>query len=282
MSVTPTGSVNSMLTLGVHAVPDHYYAATVEEVPDEYDINRSRRRPAPGSQGNPFDVGSDDDMEDVGGDPMQSDAGDSDAEMQDADDVEFMGSGPASGGASSSRPRRSAATPPTPPRGTTASRAPIYQAMPGTPQKRRVDPRGLLLGTWKLSGLPADSANAVYGSRDKKNRINRRISKQSPSGAVVSGGNYNNKKTACKHQDVDYLPQYQGMTDEQVKSHIMPLLVPGGGAYVDVPVETETARSSRKPPKPPVFATRGARFFGSATGEQHDYDSASKGDDPFV
>ena len=131
---------------------------------------------------------------------------------------------------------------PTPP---TPSSRPKYAAMPGTPQKRRLDPRGLLLGTWKASGLQADEANAVYWSRDVKNRINRRISKESPLGRVVMGGNFNNKKTACKHADIDYLPEYQGMTNEEVNSHIMPLLVAGGGAYVNVPVQTTTPGDSR-------------------------------------
>ena len=91
-----------------------------------------------------------------------------------------------------------------------SSRPPTYAPMPGTPQKRRYDPRGLLLGTWKHAGLDAVRANAVYGSRDKQDRINRRISKESPTGQLASGGHVNNEKTACSHEDIDYLPPYQG------------------------------------------------------------------------
>ena len=141
----------------------------------------------------------------------------------------------------------------------TPSSRPSYAAMPEIPQKRHLDPRGLLLGTWKGSGLHADRANAVYGSRDVKNRINRRISKESPLGRVVVSGNYNHKKTACKHKDIDYLPKYQGMTNDEVNLYIMPLLAAGGGAYVNVPVQTQTPRGSQ------AFAVRGARFFGSNT-----------------
>lgn len=77
-------------------------------------------------------------------------------------------------------------------------------------QKRRYNPRGLLLRTWKHTGLDAVRANAVYGSRDKQNGINRRISKESPTGQLASGRDFNNKITACSHEDIDYLPQYRG------------------------------------------------------------------------
>ncbi len=80
---------------------------------------------------------------------------------------------------------------------TPRSRNPVYGPSPGTPSKRRMNPRGIPLGTWNQSGLRAELANAVYGSRDIKNRINRRISKESVTGRVVTGGNYNHKKTAC-------------------------------------------------------------------------------------
>ena len=103
---------------------------------------------------------------------------------------------------------------------------PGYAPKPARPQKRRHEPAGILLGTWRLSGLPASQANAVYGSRDKKNRINRRISKQSPSGAIfTAGGNYNSGKTPCRHEDIDYLEKYQVMSKEEVDAVIMSLLI---------------------------------------------------------
>ena len=81
---------------------------------------------------------------------------------------------------------------PNPPRQAAASSLLAYAAMPGTPKKRCIDPRGLLFGTWKGAELRAVHSNAVYGSRDIKNRIKRRISKESPSGNVVVG-NFNHK-----------------------------------------------------------------------------------------
>lgn len=98
------------------------------------------------------------------------------------------------------------------------------QPTPPTPQKRRLDPRGIYLGMWRGSGLHADKANAVYGLGDKKNRINRRIFKEMASGAVVVGGRMDAKKTACSHEEVDHIPSFEGMSDDEVKSLIMPLL----------------------------------------------------------
>ena len=119
------------------------------------------------------------------------------------------------------------------------------------------------------SGIPKDFAIrytldlAVYGSRDVKNRINRRISKETPGGRVVAGGNYSHLKTACKHEQVDYVARFQGMTDEKVKSHIMPLLAPERDAYINnVPVTSIRLRASLS-----LFTSREARFYNSASGE---------------
>ena len=59
------------------------------------------------------------------------------------------------------------------------------------------------------------------------------ILKETADGRVVVGGNFNHRKTACKHEEVDYVPRFQGMTEEEVRSHIMPLLISGRGAYVE-------------------------------------------------
>ncbi|KAL8688233.1 MAG: hypothetical protein Q9218_005806 [Villophora microphyllina] len=94
---------------------------------------------------------------------------------------------------------------------------------PPTPSPQRLVPKGILLGSWKNSGLHAN-ANAVYGSRDVRNRINRRIAKVSVAGTVVVGGNYDTRRTACSHEDIAYLPTFAGMSKAEVDSHIMPLL----------------------------------------------------------
>lgn len=63
---------------------------------------------------------------------------------------------------------------------------------------------------------------------------------------------------------MDYIAEYQGMSDDEVKSHIMPLLVPGGGAYVNIPIPTPSRRRASPP-----HAKRGTRFFGSSDNTQY-------------
>lgn len=72
--------------------------------------------------------------------------------------------------------------------------------------------------------MASGPANAVYGSRDRRDHINRRISKESQHGEVVLGGAYETRRTACRHDDIDYIPRYQGMSAEEVNAAIMPLL----------------------------------------------------------
>lgn len=237
----------------LHADPAEYYVS-VEEVEDEYDARANAGRYRAGTSGNPFDVfDSDEEMSE----PPRSRA-------PSPDDVFGAGFAPASS--------RKRVRTPSPPRRTARNHP--------TPQKRRLDPRGVLLGTWKHSGLPAVQSNAVFGSRDALNRINRRISKETPSGAVVQGGNMDARKTACSHDDVDYVPRYQGMSDQEVKSHIMPLLAGGYDLDPDTmqPPSPTRASGSRRPRgnpvtasgPPPRFQVRGGRFFVDVDGQVYE------------
>ena len=114
-----------------------------------------------------------------------------------------------------------------------------------------------MLGTWNKSGLPVDQANAVYGSRDKQNRIMRRISKESPAGVVCQGGHYNSGKTACKHEDIDYLTGFQGMSKEEVDAHIKPLLEPSAFQQSQA-----SASSDNEDPKTLSACISTTRFLG--------------------
>lgn len=80
------------------------------------------------------------------------------------------------------------------------------------------------MDTWRGSGLPATQANAVYGSRDRRNRINRRVSKATNEGTVVTGGAYDAYRTSVRHDEIEYVPRYQGMSAEEVNAAIMSLL----------------------------------------------------------
>ncbi len=120
-------------------------------------------------------------------------------------------------------PNRMPRVPPvTPPR--------VRRTRPAASSPRRKQPLGVYLGTWRGSGLPSAQANAVYGSRDSLNRINRRVSKETNHGTIVDGGNYNARKTACSHADINYLPTYHGMSRREVDDAIMPLLTAAANA----------------------------------------------------
>lgn len=155
--------------------------------------------------------------------------------------------------------------PPTPstPHGPSSMQSdPPHSDNPPSASKQRLKPKGILLGTWSDSELQAAVSNAVYGSRDVMNRINRRVNKVSMDGLVVLGGNFDVKKTACSHDKIDYLPEFAGMSKAEVDSHIMPLLVAqeeeeSGGE--------ETARKRRAESPLAEAASRRAAMHGSRT-----------------
>ena len=78
------------------------------------------------------------------------------------------------------------------PSASSAPRTPRYQPTssrnPPSAHRCRVPPKGIYLSNWKRSGLPIERSNAVYGSRDSRNYINRRISKENAEGQVKLGG----------------------------------------------------------------------------------------------
>lgn len=65
----------------------------------------------------------------------------------------------------------------------------------------------------------------MIGLRDLRGRINWRTSKEDRYAIVVQDGNFDTRKTVCGHNDVDYYPLYRGMTEAEVRFHIMPLLI---------------------------------------------------------
>ena len=111
---------------------------------------------------------------------------------------------------------------------TTRMRSPAAtpsSANPPNGSKQKFKPKRILFGNWVRSGLYAgQSSNAVYGFRDILNRINRKIAKMDVAGRIVLGGIYNVKKIFCKHDDIEYLPIFRGMTKQKVNAHIQPLL----------------------------------------------------------
>ncbi|KAI4208824.1 MAG: hypothetical protein LQ351_008165 [Letrouitia transgressa] len=263
----PPGSVEATLPRTSRFVNPRYHQPDVEEVPDDFDERRedpkaARSRPRPqasarrGTSGNPFNVESDEDD-----DPVQERAG------------------------SPPRRRRTQNPPPETPN-RDQNRAPSKRPSSSRP---RLTPRGILLGTWKNSGLPPARSHAVYGSRDAKDRINRRISKVGLDGEVIMGINFFDAyKTACKHEDIDYVEKFYGMSKEEVDSIIMPLLKAADQAARTARSESPTSAAQARrqayrqagggPPPVPAnpyagwnsFTPRGGRFFVDEEGRAFD------------
>ena len=86
--------------------------------------------------------------------------------------------------------------------------------------------------------------------------------------------NYNRLKTACKHKKVDYVIRFREITDDKIKAHIMPLLVPELNTYVSI-----TSIRLKAPAPAPVFTPREVRFFNSDSTRDQQYIDPN---DPFV
>ena len=93
---------------------------------------------------------------------------------------------------------------------------PSHVRNPPSGNRRRYTPKGVYLGSWNRSGLHAMESNAVYGSSDGRGRVNRRISKEDNNGRVVVGGNYDSKRTACSHGDINYAGRFAGQSKEAI------------------------------------------------------------------
>ena len=46
--------------------------------------------------------------------------------------------------------------------------------------------------------------------------------------------NYNRLKTACKHKEIDYVIRFREIIDDEIKTHIMSLLVSELSTYVSI------------------------------------------------
>ena len=225
----------------LHAVPAHYYPS-VEEISDEDDNapqpgltagsrsapSSSSRRSAPGSStanntpgySNPSVIDSENeeifrrhafsDDDDVADDDDDDVADDDDDDVASDDEEDTTASGAPNPPTAPQIPRR---------RLPIAGRTPT-PSNPSSASRRRVTPKGAYLGTWNLSGLPRAASNAVYASRDVRGRINRRVSKETYTGTVVLGGNYDMKRTACKHEHIDHIAAYQGMSRDEVNAMV--------------------------------------------------------------
>ena len=274
----------SMLTLTLHAVLDKFYhEPTVEKTFDEYDTNRQRQsahafsssqRPrlffntvssfSPGNQVNPFFFLSDDEEDDEIFRNFFVDR---------SSRTESQFCVPRFHPFVDRNPREKISSPSPPPFEFARSRGGYseYAAMSSTSKKRRAVFIEILLKIWKQSGLPASNSNAVYENRDKKNRINRKIFKETFDGIVVLSGNYNRLKTVCKHEDVDYLIKYQNLIDEEVRVLIIPFLIIASGDInnenVSISVQIQIIFNNNGRARSNIYQKKGACFFNTAEGK---------------
>ncbi|KAL8957864.1 MAG: hypothetical protein Q9193_004970 [Seirophora villosa] len=82
----------------------------------------------------------------------------------------------------------------------------------------------MFLWTWCYSGLHGVPVDTVYGSRDRHDPSNRRISKETAGHHMVLGGRFDTKRTACTHADIYYILKYQRKPKEELDAAIVPLL----------------------------------------------------------
>lgn len=77
-------------------------------------------------------------------------------------------------------------------------RLPRAAKKPPFVNRRRINSKDVYLGTWRGSNWFTAQANAVYGSRNRQDRINRRIFKATNDGTVVADEMYDVHHTAVK------------------------------------------------------------------------------------
>ena len=88
-----------------------------------------------------------------------------------------------------------------------------------TPKKQRHVPARIFLGNWRHVRLPAHLANAVYRSRDARDHINQRVSKESSTRTTILGESYDGRATSCSHTNIDYLSQFHDIKRKEVDDY---------------------------------------------------------------
>ena len=136
----------------LYIISDQYYKTTIKKIADEYD-NYLRQYNIFESQENPFDLESNDKIQNIDKDPIKSNTNNSNTKIQNADNTKSIKSNTIFDNINNSRSRlainsiNSADSVNISSTTATASRALVYQIISNTSQKRRVDSRDLLLNT---------------------------------------------------------------------------------------------------------------------------------------
>jgi hypothetical protein len=86
--------------------------------------------------------------------------------------------------------------------------------------KSRLPTRAVLIGTWRPSPKENRRPYAVWASIDNTKRVNRRIVAEDTEGYVLRG----QRRCAARHDDIDYIPEFKGLSDNEVKSKVFSVL----------------------------------------------------------
>lgn len=84
----------------------------------------------------------------------------------------------------------------------------------------RLPTRAVLIGTWRPSPKENRQPYAVWASIDNTKRVNRRIVAEDTAGFALKG----QRRCAARHSDIDYLPEFKGLSDNEVKAKVFSLL----------------------------------------------------------
>ena len=94
-------------------------------------------------------------------------------------------------------------------------------------KKSRNKTKNVYLNIWNKSDLHARKSNAVYEFRSIVKRraiINCRIVKKTYNRVMIQENAYDRQRTACSHEDINYIEKYANMTKKKIDNTIMSIL----------------------------------------------------------
>ena len=117
-----------------------------------------------------------------------------------------------------------APTPPTsalkPPSTTSADPDIVPQHLRPTAGRRRLEPKGSIVGKLKKHARNTNVANAVHGSKDTLGRVNYRGSKLTADMINPDNPLFHAHRTSVKFEDIDFDIRFRGMTREEIEADL--------------------------------------------------------------
>lgn len=135
------------------------------------------------------------------------------------------------------QPSASSPPPVTPTQLTPSQAATFTKLKVVSARKRRVEPLCTYCGTYRQQGVLGQDRNAVYISRERNGRIQRRISKETVDGRIVTQTRKGASITSHLHDNIAYIPRWHGKTKCQVDDDILPSSAVKPLPYIDTPFQ---------------------------------------------